>query len=617
MNLLVMCLLFLQVYSISAFMISGRINENTTFFYRVFQTCPSKLVTMEYNVTYKKYPLVNFPVSLKIYTTQNHSDLQTKCIGSHYGQLRNEEFWIPLGPRLKPYKQTKCVEKYQEIHYSGKITIQDYISKKLAFSVGYQCRKRNAFSVEGLAFKFMITDQSNSTNCIKTNNIFSGFFKYNYDYTSSVNLIGIDFDLMKEISMQLTRFGPLLDGDLMSCYKHFYEVLFYVLIPKCDPQSKIITHACKDACQDFRNACRDQLFYLLRHKRIKWFPKKEEKDITDTLISFMNCNYLPSKSCFYKPVSCGVPPNVPNAWATNGSYNVTSTIEYSCQDERFHIEGNKTIECLFSGNWTKPPRCMKREKSTSPLFIVLPLLVGSIFVYFVGLLIVRCKNRKQQIHLIRTKDYDAFVCYAYEGNDLQFAEETVRIQLEEEHQFKLCIHRRDFLAAWDIMWNINNAIKNSNSAIIVMSQDYINSLWCKEEFEQCYFEHMKDPAFKLFVIMMQPVEDLEHISVYMEKFFSQKTYLLKDDPAIFKKIATYLSWVKETKENPVKTRKSSCVNARDIPPAVLVSTPSVVLTGYPPPPDWVPPRGGYLDPPRGVPDRVPPLGGTRTPPGGT
>ena len=82
-----------------------------------------------------------------------------------------------------------------------------------------------------------------------------------------------------------------------------------------------------------------------------------------------------------------------------------------------------------------------------------------------------------------------------------------------------------------------------------MSQDYINSLWCKEEFEQCYMEHMKDPAFKLFVIMMEPVENLKHISVYMEMFFSQKTYLLKDDPSIFKKIAAYLTWVKEPKEN--------------------------------------------------------------------
>ena len=81
--------------------------------------------------------------------------------------------------------------------------------------------------------------------------------------------------------------------------------------------------------------------------------------------------------------------------------------------------------------------------------------------------------------MTRRKDYDAFVCYSYEGVDPKFAENTVRIQLEEERQ---CIHRTDFLVACDIMWNINKAIKNSNSAIIIMSQRYADSLWCREEF---------------------------------------------------------------------------------------------------------------------------------------
>ena len=102
------------------------------------------------------------------------------------------------------------------------------------------------------------------------------------------------------------------------------------------------------------------------------------------------------------------------------------------------------------------------------------------------------QEKKQ--NLTRNKHYDAFVCYCYEGQDTDFTPKIVPIELEEEHGLKLCVHRRD------IKWNIMNAIRNSNSAIIIMSQDYINSLWCVEEFEDCYMENMKDPAFKLFVI---------------------------------------------------------------------------------------------------------------------
>ena len=553
-------ILSVQLCTILALIYSGTIMENTKFFYRRLPTFSSKMATIQYNITYEKYLLIYFPV-LYIYTTEAHSDLQAGCISTNYGQLRNEDFWIPLNPRLIPYRgKTKCIEKYQQVHCSGKITIRDYIQRKFAFSVGFECRNRTVPSVRGLVFKFMITDQSNTTHCTRTNNIFAGICKYNYDYTTLGNLAGLDFDKMKEISKYVTVFIPLLNETLLSCYQNVIDLLCSVFMPQCDPLKNSVIHICKETCQDFKIACSNHVFHILREKKLSWLQRLlqmndfQDMDIlSSTISSFVNCNYLPSKSgslpCFYKTVSCGDPPNVTNAWVTNGSYIATSTVEYYCQDETFHIQGNKTLECLYSGNWAKPPRCVKWEKTKSPLFVVLPLLLGSTFIYFVGHLIIRCRSRIQQIPLTRIKDYDAFVCYAYEGDDVQFAEETIRTQLEEERQFKLCIHRRDFLAAWDIMWNINNAIKNSNSAIIVMSQDYINSLWCKEEFEQCYMEHMKDPAFKLFVIMMEPVENLKHISVYMERFFSQKTYLLKDDPSIFKKIAAYLSWVKEPKEN--------------------------------------------------------------------
>ena len=224
-NLLVLCLFFLQFCTISALIFSGTIMENTTFFYRKFPTFASKLVTMEYNITYKKDLSIYFPM-LFFYTTQNHSDLQAQCISSKYGQIRNEDFWIPLNPRLIPYRgKTTCFEKYQQVHCFGKITIQDYIPRSFSFSVGFLCRNRTVPSVQGLGFKFMITNLSNTTGCIRTNNIFTGFCKYNYDYTSLANLVGVDFDKLKEISKYVTVFIPLLNETLLSCYQNVNDLL--------------------------------------------------------------------------------------------------------------------------------------------------------------------------------------------------------------------------------------------------------------------------------------------------------------------------------------------------------------------------------------------------------
>ena len=64
-----------------------------------------------HRILHNKYP--GHPV-LYFYTTENHKVLQTRCIGTRYGQLRNEELWIPLYPRSEPYKKIRrahCIQK--------------------------------------------------------------------------------------------------------------------------------------------------------------------------------------------------------------------------------------------------------------------------------------------------------------------------------------------------------------------------------------------------------------------------------------------------------------------------------------------------------------------------
>ena len=61
-------------------------------------------------------------------------------------------------------------------------------------------------------------------------------------------------------------------------------------------------------------------------------------------------------------------------------------------------------------------------------------------------------------------------------------------------------------------------------------------------------ENMKDTAFKLFVILMQPEDTLTITNEYIQSFFTKKTYLERDDLNLFQKIAEYLIQVKQPKE---------------------------------------------------------------------
>ena len=68
----------------------------------------------------------------------------------------------------------------------------------------------------------------------------------------------------------------------------------------------------------------------------------------------------------------------------------------------------------------------------------------------------------------------------------------------------------------------------------------MDSVWCKEEFTHCYIENMKDSAFNLFVIMMQPADTLVSLSNDMRTLNDTNTYLNVNDPELFSKVAIHL-----------------------------------------------------------------------------
>ena len=107
------------------------------------------------------------------------------------------------------------------------------------------------------------------------------------------------------------------------------------------------------------------------------------------------------------------------------------------------------------------------------------------------------------------------------------------------------IHDRDFTPGRDISINIQNAINNCNSAIIVMSQGFVDSPRCREEFTKCLAESRDDPAFKLFVILKGENNTLVNVPENMKLFCKEKTYLKRDDPELFKKIGNHLKLMRQ------------------------------------------------------------------------
>ena len=85
----------------------------------------------------------------------------------------------------------------------------------------------------------------------------------------------------------------------------------------------------------------------------------------------------------------------------------------------------------------------------------------------------------------RNSEFDAFVSYTYQAS-LDFVKSFVhpKLELESYPPFKLVFHTRDFHGATLIYQNILDGVRKSNCAIVLMSQEYIDAPWCREEFQE-------------------------------------------------------------------------------------------------------------------------------------
>ena len=303
------------------------------------------------------------------------------------------------------------------------------------------------------------------------------------------------------------------------------------------------------------------------------------KCVNDTFVikgnSSITCQYTGTWTqswCVLR--ACSAPPIVEHAHIeqhqnVTGVYPWRTQVTYVCDNKTFHMEGNNTIICLKNERWSPSPECVEFVPSTNnqgklkTLEIVLPTVFIVLLTIISSCLVILYKRKFKlkgnrlpdaftldNTPLTRMKKYDAFVCYQFDSDD-DFVKNTIIPELEQKHDppFKLCVHENDFELGKKIFDNMQAAIENSNSAILVMSQGFLDSDWCPQEFEYCHIEHMKDPAFKLFIILMQPVDSLKNLTECMKQYFVQETYAKKDDEKLFIKIASYLTLVKQPKDD--------------------------------------------------------------------
>ena len=167
----------------------------------------------------------------------------------------------------------------------------------------------------------------------------------------------------------------------------------------------------------------------------------------------------------------------------------------------------------------------------------------------------------------RKREHDAFLCYNYD-TDFEKALDILGI-MEEKYQLKLYCHQRDFQLGVEIIKNIENAVINSNHAIIILSVGFLESKWCRQEVHNCYIEHLTDPTFKLFSILTEPKDYIltflseSRDPVYAGLFKKIKNESLNyNDPQLWEKLFRKISIGDDDDDDDYQTLEYEKINPR-------------------------------------------------------
>lgn len=156
-----------------------------------------------------------------------------------------------------------------------------------------------------------------------------------------------------------------------------------------------------------------------------------------------------------------------------------------------------------------------------------------------------------------SKIYDAFISYS--SHDQQWVHSELKQKLEgHEPPYKICLHDRDFEVGATIQDNIINSVNRSKRMIMVLSNSFLESEWCRLEFRAAHHKVLQDKTNYLIVILFEGI-DPDALDDETRLYLRTNTYLSVTNKWFWQKLLYSLPKPQETavKENQSGIQGSS------------------------------------------------------------
>ncbi|XP_072487856.1 toll-like receptor 4 isoform X2 [Notamacropus eugenii] len=224
------------------------------------------------------------------------------------------------------------------------------------------------------------------------------------------------------------------------------------------------------------------------------------------------------------PFDCGCDHQVFFQWVREHTQLLNRSKPMICQTPS-HMKG---VPLLLFDNLTCQMKKAIIAMSVLAIMVVLLILAMVYKFYFHLMLLVGCKKISGG-----ESTYDAFVIYS--SQDEEWVRKELVKNLEEGvPSFQLCLHYRDFIPGVAIAANIiQEGFHKSRKVIVVISKNFIQSRWCKFEYEIAQTWQFLSSQGGIIFIMLQKVEkSLLRQQVELYRLLRRNTYLEWEDTGL-------------------------------------------------------------------------------------
>lgn len=211
------------------------------------------------------------------------------------------------------------------------------------------------------------------------------------------------------------------------------------------------------------------------------------------------------------------------------------------------------------------------------ILIIIALIVRSNWTHIQVLLIanfnIYCFRRKVRTNL----EYDIFLSHSSQDDEIVYQEIIPKLE-NNDPSFILCRDDRDFVVGRTIAYNIISKIESSLSTLLIISNNFLRSEWCKMEFKQAHMKLLKEKQSNLIMIILEDL-DPDLMDKELTYYIRTHVYLKISDKYFWPKLFQALP-IREQVSDSSSVSSSNSLTTTGISPAVKDHTVQMGRNGH-------------------------------------